>query len=361
MEYKEFKILIEDTERIRATKPNGVTLKGAVEMDSLKARMLNIFHSWLSRGKIEKREELVVFGSYLYEVLFNGEIGVAFKTTFDEIQQQKEMSLRVILEFEQEARELATLPWEYLYSPDTDRERGFFIATRNKLILTRQVPLNVAFEVLTPDEKPLRLLIAVSKPEDMGIVNAEPVVESIEKLKEGMPDSLRIERLNQPTKRSFMDKVRDFRPHVVHFIGHGAYDTQEGRLAFVKDEKDKTVRWISDRDLADAFMDFQPRLIFLHACEGASSDSYEGFNGLALQLVYSKVPAVVAMQYPVKNMVAIQFAKTFYQCLGEGKPVDVAVQAGRLELGMYLGEQNFSSRAFGSPVVYLQSAQGIII
>ena len=136
---------------------------------------------------------------------------------------------------------------------------------------------------------------------------------------------------------------------------------RKGHLAFVKDEKDETVRWISDVDLADAFMDFQPRLIFLHACEGASSDSYEGFKGLALQLVYSKIPAVVAMQYSVENKVAIQFAKTFYQCLGEGKPVDVAVQAGRLELGMYLGEQNFSSRAFGSPVVYLQSAQGIII
>ena len=160
--------------------------------------------------------------------------GVAFKTTFNEIQQQKEMSLRVVLEFEQQARELATLPWEYLYSPDTDRERGFFIATRNKLILTRQMPLNVAFDVLTPDEKPLRLLIAVSKPGGMTIVNAEPVVESIEELKEKMPDSIRIERLNQPTKRSFMDQVRDFRPHVVHFIGHGAYDTQEGTSCFCK-------------------------------------------------------------------------------------------------------------------------------
>ena len=74
MEYKEFKILIEDTERIRVTKPNGVTIRGTVNMDKLKEKLLYIFNSWLARGQIEKREELVVFGSYLYEVLFNDEI-----------------------------------------------------------------------------------------------------------------------------------------------------------------------------------------------------------------------------------------------------------------------------------------------
>ena len=117
--------------------------------------------------------------------------------------------------------------------------------------------------------------------------------------------------------------------------------------------------------MADAFLDFQPRLIFLHTCEGdkedkedAESESYDGFKKLALELVYSQVPAVVAMQYPVKNRVAIKFAETFYQCLGEGKRIDEAVQEGRLELGRYLDEQNFSSRAFGSPMVYLQKCRG---
>ncbi|MFX0197422.1 MAG: CHAT domain-containing protein, partial [Candidatus Hodarchaeota archaeon] len=205
----------------------------------------------------------------------------------------------------------------------------------------------------------------VCKPEELAEVKADPVVKTIAELQKGFPGDIEIDKLYQPTKRSFTDRVKSFHPHVLHFIGHGKYDKHNklggGSLAFVQEGDQKTATWIGDLDLADSFQDFQPRLIFLHACEGATSESYEGFRGVALQLVYSKVPAVVAMQYPIKNKVAIEFAKKFYQCLGEGKPIDVAVQEGRLELGMYLDERNFSSRAFGSPVVYLQSAEGIII
>ncbi|MFX0205521.1 MAG: CHAT domain-containing protein [Candidatus Hodarchaeota archaeon] len=361
MKYKEFKVIVMSQERLSAVLTNGITIRASVQIDPLKKRTIYIFNNWLAEGKIKRREELTVLGSYLYGALFPDEIGTAFKSTFDDIQLKTDTALRIILEFEQEARDLAIMPWEYLYFPDTDRERGFFIATRSKLILTRHVPLTVEAEDLQPREKPLRILIVVSKPKDLTVVKAEPVIDSIEKLKRKSPNAIMTDKLDQPTKRSFTDKVKDFKPHVLHFIGHGMCDEQGGRLAFVQEEDQKSSARIDDIDLADCFQDFQPRLIFLHACEGASNESYEGFSGLALQLVYAKVPAVVAMQYPIKNKMAIKFAKKFYECLGEGKPIDVAVQAGRGELGMYLDEKNFSSRAFGSPVVYLQSAEGIII
>ncbi|MFX0201553.1 MAG: hypothetical protein ACFFCW_36015, partial [Candidatus Hodarchaeota archaeon] len=186
MEYREFRVTVEDQKRIRAQKPNRITLKGNIQMDYLKKRTINIFHTWLAEGNIKKREELVVLGSHLYDVLFSGEIGTSFKTTFDEIQQQRDTVLRVILEFEPEARDLATLPWEYIYFPDTERERGFFIATRSKLILTRHVPLNVAApEDLTPEQKPLRILIVVCKPEELAEVKADPVVKTIAELQKG--------------------------------------------------------------------------------------------------------------------------------------------------------------------------------
>ncbi|MFX0205522.1 MAG: CHAT domain-containing protein [Candidatus Hodarchaeota archaeon] len=361
MKYKEFKVLVLSQDLIIAITPRGKNIKGKPQIDGLRKSTIEIFNDWLAEGKIKKRKELVVLGSYLYGVLFSGEVDTAFNKAFDEVQKQQDTALRVVLEFEPEARELATMPWEYIYLAKTGKEKGSFIATRNKLILTRHVPLTVEAEDLQPREKPLRILIVVSKPKDLTVVKAEPVIDSIEKLKRKSPNAIMTDKLDQPTKRSFTDKVKDFKPHVLHFIGHGMCDEQGGRLAFVQEEDQKSSARIDDIDLADCFQDFQPRLIFLHACEGASNESYEGFSGLALQLVYAKVPAVVAMQYPIKNKMAIKFAKKFYECLGEGKPIDVAVQAGRGELGMYLDEKNFSSRAFGSPVVYLQSAEGIII
>jgi hypothetical protein len=365
MEYKEFRVIIEDESRIRIIKPSGVSRPGTIQMDRLKEKIIKIFSRWLAEGKITTREELVVLGSYLYNGLFNDDISEVFKDEFDKIQNQRESStvLRLVLEFESKARKLAEMPWEYIYYPDSEREKGFFIATRSRLILARHVPLDEErFKDLKPDEKPLRILIVVSKPEGLGIVNADPVIETIKELKGRLPHAIATDELPQPTKRSLAQKVNTFRPHVLHFIGHGQYKGEGGSLALVMERDQKTPLWISDVDLADCFADYQPRLIFLHACEGAHTESYEAFRGVALQLVYSKVPAVVAMQYPIENNVANSFADKFYQSLGEGKPIDVAVQDGRLELAMYLNEgQNFSSRAFGSPVIYLQTAEGIII
>ena len=79
-------------------------------------------------------------------------------------------------------------------------------------------------------------------------------------------------------------------------------------------------------------------------------------------LVRSYIPAVVAMQYKVENEVANLFADAFYRSLSQGNPIDESVQAGRLKLRKFLSEKKFfSSRAFGSPVVFLQTANGIII
>ncbi|OPY72222.1 MAG: CHAT domain protein [Syntrophorhabdus sp. PtaU1.Bin002] len=360
MGYKEFRVLITDEENVRATPPDQPTIKSKVVLDPLMRKTLEVFQSLVKANKIQNREQIEVFGSHLYKVLFNGKVDTAFKAVYDTI--QTEERLRLILEFEPEARDLATLPWEYIYYPDKEDERGFQIATKSKLILTRHVPLTISEKDLKPREKPLRICIVVSQPTDEYEVKSQDVINAMENLKKERPEDIGLSTILQPDNKSFGENIGKLAPHVLHFIGHGQWDPEnrKGKLAFVSAETGKAV-WIDDKGFSDYFEDFQPRLIFLHACEGARSESYEGFRGVALQLVYSKVPAVVAMQYPIENKVAIAFANKFYKSIGEGKPVDVAVQEGRHELGMYLDEEHFSSRAFGSPVVYLQSADGIIV
>ena len=362
MEYKEFRVVITDEGNIRATPPDSPPIKGKVMLDPLMKRTLEVFQSLVAANMIQTREQIEVFGSHLYKVLFNGEIDVAFKSVYDKFEGQKNISLRLVLEFEPEAKELANLPWEYIYFPDKENERGFQIATESRLILTRHVPLKISEKDLKPREKPLRICIVVSQPKDENEVKSDDVIKAMEDLKKERPGDIDLSRISQPDNKSFGKEIEKLEPHVLHFIGHGKWDREnrKGKLAFVSTETGKAV-WIDDKSFSDYFKDFQPRLIFLHACQGARSESYEGFSGIALQLVYSKVPAVVAMQYPIENKVAIEFANKFYQSIGEGKPVDVAVQEGRRELGMYLDEEHFSSRAFGSPVVYLQSAEGLII
>jgi ribosomal protein L32 len=370
MEYKELKVVIKSRKKIVITKPNRISLSGDVQIDSLTERLITVFRKLLAEDKIKSREELVVLGSYLFNGLFDEETRRVFWEEYKKISNKEQEGLRVVLEFEPEARDLAVLPWEYIYYPDSTEEgRGFFIATDNQLILARHVPLKM--QGLSPSPKPLRILIVVSTPardedgeKELGIIDEGLVIETICQLGKKSPTAIQVEQLESPvTKTSLTNWIQaNERYHVVHFVGHGKYDKDGGSLALASARDPGRASWIKEDALADCFRKREPRLIFLNACKGAYSGSYAAFQGVALKLVYSNIPAVVALQFEVENKVANLFAEKFYQSLGEGKPIDVAVQDGRSKLGMFLDEdQNYSNRAFGSPVVYLQSAEGIVI
>lgn len=90
---------------------------------------------------------------------------------------------------------------------------------------------------------------------------------------------------------------------------------------------------------------------------GRARDLRESFGGLAPRLVQKGVQAVVAMQYPITNMAAIDFSRVFYEALLRGAPLDHAVQLGRQAL-MHMRQH--AARTFGTPVLYLHSADGLI-
>lgn len=371
MDYRQFRVTILDRTTVRIVKPGGISVipDPKVPMDQLRERTIKILSRYLAAGSVRSPDELVVLGSHLFNGLFDHTTSMLFKDELDDVKRKPDTVLRLILEFMPDARELAELPWEYLYYPDDvhDQGKGFFIAAEpeSRLILARHVPLLIKGLSAAPER--LRILIVVSQPERypegeeaLGEIVAHTVINAITELKDKSAGAIDTDELRQPTKRSLKEKIETYKPHVVHFLCHGKYEEAAGGyLGFVSEEDHKTLEWVSDEELPDCFLP-EPRLIFLHACEGAHSDSYEAFRGAALQLVYSRVPAVVAMQYQVKNKVANLFALKFYESLGQGKPVDEAVQDGRRELRMFLKDKTFSSQAFGSPVVFLQCADEIV-
>jgi hypothetical protein len=75
-------------------------------------------------------------------------------------------------------------------------------------------------------------------------------------------------------------------------------------------------------------------------------------------LAARNIPAVVAMQAKVKNIVANTFATAFYKSLGEQKPIDRAVRAGREAIRE--GPDRVKL-AFGVPVLYLLRGHGPLI
>lgn len=111
---------------------------------------------------------------------------------------------------------------------------------------------------------------------------------------------------------------------------------------------DEFAAWLADEPL---------RLVFLNACNTGTTNVRSGahpFAGIATALIRERVPAVVAMQFPISDQAAIAFAQTFYERIAQGFPVDAAVAEGRKVL--------YSSKhsEWATPVLYMRSRDGML-
>lgn len=371
--YQEFRIIIEDARTIRFIPPNWTDragMKEEVAANRMIEKIIDVFSRLLERPFIAdgkpfyiNRELLEIFGATLFNRIFSENMRAYFWNTWNQLPPD-DTRLRVILEFKPAARDLALLPWEFMYLPDRDEGgAGFFLAGGDsRVVLARQVPLFMSAP--QADTRPLRLLIAAAQPKNMGALSVDEEIAAVHaELDKLPPGQIAVRALRQPTKEELRAELLAFRPHILHFIGHGQFKNGRGELALIDPhfkDRDASAAPLSDRDLSDFLLAAPPRLVFLNACKGAAADSYAAFRGLALALVDVRVSAVVAMQYAIDNTHAVAFAASFYDALSRGEPIDVAVQHGRQRLGMFGGD-NFANRAFGCPVVFMQSSTGLVL
>jgi len=389
----EFRIIVENENKLICQCPGSIvdqrferTSPEDKRAFELARRTIAVFNSWLSADKASDRDTMSVIGSHMYTLLFPHIVDELFRAALRERRQRQDPApLRVVLEFKPEAAWLAELPWEFLYLPETpDEPKGFFLSTKNDLILTRTVRLNVVQLGAPRLGRAARILLVLSEPLDEQSVS-DALVAELQKLHDNtgaveVRSYLRVGsgagRVKGPTRKDLAAWLKDpeFQPDIVHFVGHGCYSRgsdprmERGELALVRPD-DGNADWCSDEAFADMFDEERlPKVVFLHACDSSKTTSYRGFKGVAQALIKLGVPNVVAMQYPVENVVATRFATSFYQALLGGVPIDTAVQRGRNDLGMQLHElakehdaraEHFNNRRFGSPVVFVQQWLGL--
>lgn len=360
MSYIELQVIVKDETHVRVVTQGGAEASGEFRLTQLFRDLIDVFDFWVREKKITRREEMTALGSLLYTALFDGDTEQLFRKTLEGI--QKPDRLRLQLVFNQAAFNLASIPWEFLYRPDRENSAGYFLATHPRLVLSRYIPLEWNRESVLINDK-VRFMVVVSKPKskpgELGPVLEYPVVEVIEELcqKQGF-DLFRFENL---TIEEFFENLEKVNPHILHFIGHGRYnsDQKRGEIALLKADREQA-EWVTDTTFAEFFDNVKPHLVLLHACEGAQIDFSNKFAGLAPQLIHKRIPAVVAMQYEVTNETAIRFSKTFYKLLAEGEPIDGAVQEGRRQITI-LDPDAYNNRDFGTPVLYMRSPDGLIM
>lgn len=361
-------ITVDSRDKVEARRDDGEEETGKVLPDELRDQTVRVFTDWLRRGKIDRREPLEVLGAHMYQALFVGadnKIAAFFQKALREVPRGERLSLRLSLK--SGAGEMGDWPWEYLYSPDSAMEKGFFLSTHVNLVLSRYRPHAGNRSKPVAEKGPLRLLFVSSKPSDLPSFDEQPIIKAIETLAERMP--IKIVPRSDPTIENFDELLQEENPHVLHFIGHGRFGPRSGlgEIALL-DWKKKEAIWVSGKVFAEFFTQARvfPRLVFLHLCDaakvpGAPDESLAAnFAALAPELIDAQIQAVVAMQYPIPNDRAIIFCRVLYQKLAEGEPIDDAVRYGRWKLVTAAESAAYNDRVFGTPVLYMHSREAII-
>lgn len=346
--------------KIQAHNEKNETIKepgGACQLADISEHILNLA-SKVRQGSARKAE-LDDLGEALFAALFPPEVTTQLRDELARVVKQQDTILRIELDLDEaEMPKAAALPWELLRAPQTDGRAVDNLGTHPKVVLSRRRAL---WEPATPVTltEPLRILLVVSEPEECGPVAWQEIQTALDDFAKKHPKLIAplIAPLHQPDVQKLDKALEEYRPHILHFIGHGklrkAHGVEFGELALVKPGTDQ-VDWLTDEEVGELFQTHTPAVVVLQACDSGAQSKSGGLLGVASQIVQRNVPVVVAMQYPISNAAAVAFAEEFYQRLGELKAVDAAVQAGRRVVSQKYPQE----RDFGAPVLFMRVEDG---
>jgi len=281
-------------------------------------------------------------GAGLFDALFSGGVRELFLESLSGVRAQQEV-LRVCLQIDiadPALARLASLPWEYMQN----RERNEPLVLSSSTTLIRRLPTSGRVEPRT-FAPPLRVLFVMADARGNLDLTAERAeIESALARAESPIECVFRERM---TWIEFDEDLHRGDYHVVHFMGHGAFEGDTGLLEF----QDQSVpgREVGVRLLKEP----ATRLIVLNACRTAEVPRVAGgdvFASVAASLALAGVPAVIAMQFPVSDRAAIAFATRLYTGIAQQRSIEEAVDDARA------GMRAVSRQEWGTPVVILRDS-----
>lgn len=304
------------------------------------------------------------FGRRLYDSVFRSGIDASLLRSLDAADGRGD-GLRIRLRIDRSAPELAELPWEYLYL----EPHGRFLSLSPETPVVRYLELPFGEETLRV-EGPLQILCVIANPDPRRPLQVEGEWARVQSATADLQAGGRIalQRLERATLPALQRHLRRHTVHVLHFIGHGAFDAEAGRGGLLFEHDDGTFAGESHGHLVTAAQlstllhgHHALRLIFLNACEGARAGRTDSLAGVAQHLVASGVPGVIAMQFEVTDRAAITLAHEFYQALVDGYPVDAALAEARkaifvgTDAGAMASEPGRFRAEWGTPVLFSRS------
>lgn len=327
---------------------------GELELENrLQAVQIALLRSGGQTRQVLSPEEQAVqdFGYALFMALLPGEVRSRYDVSQREAVRQG-AGLRIKLRFQ--SPEMAALPWEFIYDP----RHGEYVCLSLNTPLVRYLALPHPVRTLraTP---PLRILGMTANPQGTGHLNVALEKQRVETaLSDLQRDGLvSLTWLEGETWRDLQRAMRHGPWHIFHFIGHGGFDRAGDEGFIVLSDSDGNPHRLRATQLGRLLADHNElRLALLNACEGARSSDQDIFSSTAAILVRRGLPAVLAMQYSIADRAAIEFARTFYEALADGMPVDAATTEARQAISIAVAQ----SVEWGIPVLYMRATDGAL-
>ena len=283
-------------------------------------------------------------GGRLFDAVFAGPTGECLRRSIDRARDER-VPLRIRLRVSG-CPGLADLPWELLY----DRADDWFLALSDSTPVIRYVQLAEPVRPV-PVSLPLRILLIKSEPADYPALELDDEWEQVSKALQELSSTgmVQVTELATASLSELRRVLLRDTFHVLHYMGHGGFDAERGGVLMFTDRAGRGLP-VTAGDLGVLLHDHTSmRLAVLNACEAGRTDPADPFAGVADTLVRRGIPAVIAMQFEVSDVAAIEFAPALYGALTAGRPVDAAVAEARKAV------YTVSSLEWATPVLYLRA------
>lgn len=174
----------------------------------------------------------------------------------------------------------------------------------------------------------IRVLVFLAEPRTLAPLRVERELDGIIRAFESCPDRDRVQlrEIYNPRLRDFFDNLVAFRPHVLHFSGHGSE-----KIFFVTEEGQHAP--LGSPSIAATFRGLgseAPKVLVLAACSSLN---------VARDLT-RYVEFAIGVSDTLADADAIEFTSGFYAGIAAGRSIDEAFSLGRGRIGRELAPRN---------------------
>jgi len=264
------------------------------------------------------QEDLVSIGNALADLLLQGAVRDAFLAILRQFPKAP-ITLRLKIGH----RALAALPWEFLRleaaAPALLRGRLF---QNDRITLRRECGSRTPLPELPLDQ--VRVLIVWADPGSASFPPLLHLAAEVEALSAVLHQRgvHHITELRRATQENLRKEIQELQPHLLHFIGHGQ-QRRSGDHLILSGAEPNSETSLPAEELANWLAGTPIRLVTLAACDTL---------GVGQTLAARGVPAVVAMQAPFADDLAVPFTQNFYMSLLQPCPAATALARTRSAL-----------------------------